>query len=98
MTDAKPAAPSAGEEHDIEILPGMPPVVPGAYHPPFKPTPKPEGRSCEWTDLGEMWQGTCGITWSLEYDGLVKNEMHYCPKCGKPIHETPAASDGEGEA
>ncbi len=67
-------------------------------NPADQPDEKPEERTCEWEDLdGEMWKASCGLAWVMDnYDGLKANEMHFCPKCGKPIKEKPAPPSAEG--
>lgn len=56
-----------------------------------RPFSEPIG-SCDWQMQYEgLWKGSCGITWSMDNDeGLVNNEMNFCPKCGKLIKELPA--------
>ena len=40
---------------------------------------------CVWShadDDTDLWEGSCGIAWSLT-DGTPKdNEMAFCPRCG----------------
>ena len=44
---------------------------------------------CEWTieadPYMEMWNGSCGITWSFTEGGPADNDCNHCPKCGGRI-------------
>jgi uncharacterized protein (DUF983 family) len=46
-------------------------------------------QTCAWTeDADGIWTGACGIYWVLTGDvGPKENEMHFCPRCGKPLVE-----------
>ena len=38
----------------------------------------------------------CGLAWSFDNDyGLKKNNMNYCPKCGRRIVEAEGGEDSE---
>lgn len=51
---------------------------------------------CTWSqDSDGCWNGTCGIQWWLESATPSENDMHYCPKCGKPLIEKPYAEQEE---
>lgn len=60
---------------------------------------KAETVHCQWRqwDTGDTWEGPCGMTWWLEEGGPEENEMHYCPKCGKPIAPIPYVDPMEDE-
>ncbi|MBK9497394.1 MAG: hypothetical protein IPO08_23310 [Xanthomonadales bacterium] len=43
---------------------------------------------CKWIyrddpDRG-FWEGSCGITWMFPDGNPKENDVHFCPKCGKP--------------
>lgn len=42
-------------------------------------------KTCAWKqdeDAGDLWEGSCGVAWSLP-DGTPKqNRMNFCPRCG----------------
>ena len=46
------------------------------------------GRACRWSRADEdtdLWEGSCGVAWSLP-DGTPKeNGMNYCPRCGAKL-------------
>lgn len=51
---------------------------------------------CNWhADYEGAWESDCGLVWCLlegrrpEEDVPSKNEMAFCPKCGKPLVEHP---------
>lgn len=47
--------------------------------------------TCVWqeTDDGEFWRGDCGMEFGLEGGTPSRNQMRFCPRCGKPLVERP---------
>lgn len=42
-------------------------------------------KTCEWShadDDTDLWEGTCGVAWSLSDGTPEENEMRFCPRCG----------------
>lgn len=45
-------------------------------------------KQCSWRDDDGIWKSECGLSWTItNNDGLLKNEMSFCPKCGLKILE-----------
>lgn len=45
---------------------------------------------CEWRldrYSINVWQGSCGIYWSLNDGSPKENKMNFCPKCGRELKE-----------
>lgn len=55
-------------------------------------------RTCVWSradDDTDLWEGSCGVAWSLSEGPPEENEMNYCPRCGARLEqakETPDAT------
>lgn len=52
--------------------------------------------ACAWTydSYYDLYESSCGLSWQTGNDyGPSKNEMHYCPKCGRQL--VVAASEEE---
>jgi hypothetical protein len=52
---------------------------------------------CTWKqhddfEMPDTWEADCGAIWTFTEGGPKDNDMHYCPKCGKPAIEK--AADG----
>jgi len=47
------------------------------------------GKTCGWIDEEDgYWKTGCDLAWCLtNEEGLAKNNMNYCPKCGGTIVE-----------
>ena len=46
-------------------------------------------QTCTWTNNEDgYYETSCGLEWCMTNDeGLKKNDMTYCPKCGKKIKD-----------
>ena len=46
---------------------------------------------CVWREEpdGEFWQADCGLAFGLEDGTPEKNNMRFCPQCGKPLVAQP---------
>ena len=47
---------------------------------------------CAWTrpdsdHMPDTWEASCGAMWTFTEGGPKDNDMHFCPKCGKPAIE-----------
>ena len=47
---------------------------------------------CTWqqsddVNMPDTWEASCGAIWTFTEGGPKDNDMHYCPKCGKPAIE-----------
>ena len=64
--------------------------APGARRSRTEPT------GCIWTqDDDGVWHTACGQAHVFDTAGPAENHHRYCPYCGKPLVEKPAASDEE---
>ncbi len=50
---------------------------------------------CTWqqsddVNMPDTWEASCGAIWTFTEGGPKDNDMHYCPKCGKPAIEKAA--------
>jgi hypothetical protein len=53
-------------------------------------------KQCSWRDDDGTWKSECGLSWTMtNNDGLKKNEMNFCPKCGLKIFEVFPKQDVE---
>ena len=48
--------------------------------------------NCTWKQhddihMPDTWEADCGAMWTFTEGGPKDNDMHYCPKCGKPAIE-----------
>jgi hypothetical protein len=46
--------------------------------------------TCVWShddEDGDLWEGTCGVAWSLPNGTPKENGMGWCPKCGEELVE-----------
>jgi len=59
---------------------------------PFSPTLK--SKHCEWYEVGEMWETTCGHAFVLNYGTPSENEMRFCCYCGGEL-TAPVAENAE---
>lgn len=49
---------------------------------------------CVWSradDDTDLWEGSCGVAWSLSEGQPSENGMNYCPRCGAKLEQ---AKDG----
>ena len=51
--------------------------------------------TCKWqqsddVNMPDTWEASCGAIWTFTEGGPKDNDMHYCPKCGKPAIEKAA--------
>lgn len=50
--------------------------------------------TCVWSradDDTDLWEGSCGVAWSLSEGQPSENGMNYCPRCGAKLEQ---AKDG----
>lgn len=33
----------------------------------------------------DLWEGACGVAWSLEFGTPTEHQMNYCPRCGAKL-------------
>lgn len=70
------------------------------------PCPQPQRKplmdeTCTWArpdsnHMPDTWEAACGAMWTFTEGGPKDNDMHFCPKCGKPALE--AAHGIKGDA
>ena len=58
---------------------------------PKQPVPAQQG-PCTWTrpdsdHMPDTWEASCGAMWTFTEGGPKDNDMHFCPKCGRPAIE-----------
>lgn len=59
-----------------------------------------EPENCTWTErvdwMGEIdWVTACGTSYCIGSESPSENQYHFCPNCGKPIHEVPLTQEAE---
>lgn len=51
---------------------------------------EPRVAACVWTqdtDLGDVYDGSCGIKWEFTDGGPRENNVIFCPHCGARVSE-----------
>jgi hypothetical protein len=43
-------------------------------------------KTCAWQrEDGDIWEGSCGVSWEFMVDGPTENRVNFCPRCGGKI-------------
>ena len=81
--------------YDREFRESQPQPLSPEWQPCFTTPPQRKpltDEHCTWKQqddihMPDTWEADCGAMWTFTEGGPKDNDMHYCPKCGKPAIE-----------